>query len=338
MNLIKKGLLLASIALMAACENEVEINADFVEKTAVFGLLDVNADTQFIKINKTFLDDNTSSLELAKDPSRLFYDTTQLSVVLIEKLTNKNITLKPILKPKESGIFTNEVNIVYFSTEKLLSNETYDLVITKPDGSQTKGSAKTVDGIRINKPRPDLDFSFIKKNNINPIVDDYQFELNTGLNGNNIAEIELRFNFYFKEIVSGIDSVQKVVSFPLRRLFNNNLQSNEVLTFKFDGQRFFNELEKQVPPSINPTKKVISRKNSVEIEIYAADETYGFYRELNGPIDGLAQTRPEFTNIENGIGLFSSRYSGISTASFNEEMRNYLIETYRSNRNFVTGN
>jgi hypothetical protein len=30
--------------------------------------------------------------------------------------------------------------------------------------------------------------------------------------------------------------------------------------------------------------------------------------KVNGPSTSLVQDRPEFTNIENGIGLFSSRY------------------------------
>ena len=33
------------------------------------------------------------------------------------------------------------------------------------------------------------------------------------------------------------------------------------------------------------------------------------YIDVNEPITGIVQERPQFTNINNGIGLFSSRYT-----------------------------
>jgi len=39
-------------AVFSSCENEVNINTDFEEVTVIYGLLNQNTDTQFIKINK----------------------------------------------------------------------------------------------------------------------------------------------------------------------------------------------------------------------------------------------------------------------------------------------
>ena len=40
-------------------------------------------------------------------------------------------------------------------------------------------------------------------------------------------------------------------------------------------------------------------------------EDLNTYIKVNKPITGIVQERPQFTNINNGIGLFSSRYTKV---------------------------
>ena len=94
--------------------------------------------------------------------------------------------------------------------------------------------------------------------------------------------------------------------------------------FSYDGAKFFQEIENQIPPSANPTKKLVENDNNFEIQIYVADHNFVFFRDLNGPIDGIAQVRPEFTNIENGIGLFASRLIMKEFSQIDANTRNYL--------------
>ena len=46
-----------SIAALTSCDTNVDLTAPYASTTVVFGLLDPQADTQFVKINKTFLGD-----------------------------------------------------------------------------------------------------------------------------------------------------------------------------------------------------------------------------------------------------------------------------------------
>ena len=80
---------------------------------------------------------------------------------------------------------------------------------------------------------------------------------------------------------------------------------------------------------------MVNFRDNFEIQIYIADEDFNFYRNLNGPIEGLAQVRPEFTNIEGGVGLFSSRLLMTEFSRLDENTRNYLVNTYKANRNFI---
>ena len=62
------------------------------------------------------------------------------------------------------------------------------------------------------------------------------------------------------------------------------------------------------------------------------------YTEVNKPSIGIVQKKPEFSNIKNGLGIFSSRYittcSGITIE--NEFKTNLSLSETLSELNFVT--
>ena len=50
------------------------------------------------------------------------------------------------------------------------------------------------------------------------------------------------------------------------------------------------------------------------------------YLKVNEPITGIVQQRPVFTNINNGIGIFSSRYTfTLSQIDLTDFTKDYLI-------------
>ena len=49
------GLLLLMVFLFGSCSTDVDLYADFKDITIVYGLLDINKDTNYVKINRAFL-------------------------------------------------------------------------------------------------------------------------------------------------------------------------------------------------------------------------------------------------------------------------------------------
>jgi hypothetical protein len=47
----------------------------------------------------------------------------------------------------------------------------------------------------------------------------------------------------------------------------------------------------------------------MDIEVVGAGEDLYTFMQINEPSSGLIQEKPAFTNVANGIGLFSSRYT-----------------------------
>ena len=54
------ALFILAILILAGCSTEVELNAPYLKTTVVMGLIDPVADTQWVKINKTFLGDGNN--------------------------------------------------------------------------------------------------------------------------------------------------------------------------------------------------------------------------------------------------------------------------------------
>jgi hypothetical protein len=46
---------------------------------------------------------------------------------------------------------------------------------------------------------------------------------------------------------------------------------------------------------------------NVQVNLYAGSDDFTTFIDVNEPSTGIIQERPEFTNIKNGLGLFSSR-------------------------------
>ena len=86
--LVKWFLSVIFLATLFSCESDFDINGDYIEKVVVFGLLDYGEDTNFIRIEKTFLEANTNAILLAANSDQIFYANNELEVYLEEWKTN----------------------------------------------------------------------------------------------------------------------------------------------------------------------------------------------------------------------------------------------------------
>ena len=61
-------------------------------------------------------------------------------------------------------------------------------------------------------------------------------------------------------------------------------------------------------------------------------EDLNTYIKVNEPITGIVQKRPQFTNINNGIGIFSSRYTHTEEdIGLTEDTKNYITDVLDKN-------
>lgn len=327
MNLKKSIGLFLIVSFAFACDNEVDLNADYEDTTVVYSLIDAGSDTQFVRVSKTFLQDGVNAIQLATDPNRLYYDS--LNVRLINTNSNSISNLSSINRKKSSGVFTSQNHRVYFTTDAITKGNTYRLEVIQPNGKITKASTRALGDVNLIKPSSvnQRQVSFV--NNVQ-VLQNYDFEFSIP---RTIAKFESKLFFLYDEIINGIP-VSKEVEISIGAFTNSNLESLNNVEIQFPGKRFYETIASQVSPNAN--RKVFQLDSCLRIDIIAGDEQLIFYQELNGPLDGVAQVRPEYTNFENGIGLFASRSSVSYFAKLNDFSRTELrTGTFTGNHNFV---
>jgi len=317
MQKIKRLFILAMALGLISCDNDVDITGDFVDTTVVYALIDERADTNFVKVNKAFLEDGVNAIDLAKETDRLFYDNLEVTLESPER--NDLFTLATIAKPKSPGVFSTEKNILYYTDGALAGNTVYNLSIKQPDGKLTTASIELLPKPTITNPRfrPDQTrqpISFVS--DLGGIIDyDFEFRLNAKM-----AQAQVHMEFFYTEIV-GSNRIPRTVRIPVGIFTNTDLEAGDY-SLIYKGESFFQTIAANVPD--NGNVKEVALFDCLHVYVTVVDQIYTQYTSIYGPLDGIAQVRPEFTNVTNGVGLVASRTNEIAITNLNDKTREEL--------------
>jgi len=329
---MKKIFLILSVfaVVFTSCETDFDVNAEWDEVTVVYGFLDAGEEmnTQQIKISKAFLG-KMDALQMAQYADSINFDQGDLAVKVIRVKNNGNtdtITLDEVPILRASGIFNNSIMMYTFENtfeDKpfLNSNSEYELLIKNNlTGNQVSSITNIVSNFNFDMGSG-FPFGFIE----------------TWIPGNSSA------TKFSSTVVTWGNSNDNGVQYQIDLIFNyqeNNIDKDLIYTtsvlegtsqFAFEGEKFFNFLKNELvkDPSIE--------RNFIDIDLVmtVGSEDLKTYRIINEEITGIVQERPQFTNINNGIGLFSSRFTktrkGFSIAN---RTIDYLISIDGLDRNF----
>ena len=309
-----------SMTLLISCETDFNVNADWQEVTILYGLLDQNSETQFIKINKAFLgQDDALAMASISDSSNFNPDNL---LVKIYKLKQSNFgsfdtldfrVLSDTVVIKDEGVFPTDNNIMYkfYSPGFLLNNFTYSITVENiTTGNLVSANTELVNGFSFETFNPSFDFGFYNSA-IGFISKTLTWQKST--NGE-IYQLDLIFNYTHD---NDTNLYSATWSQPLVENSGGNLMNTQ-----FDGESFFDFLETQIDINDN----VVRRFVDLDIRMTVGTEDLQTYINVNQPYSSIVQERPSFSNINNGIGLFSARYTYlVSGIGLTNGTRNYII-------------
>ena len=329
---MKKIFLILSVfaVVFTSCETDFDVNAEWDEVTVVYGFLDAGEEmnTQQIKISKAFLG-KMDALQMAQYADSINFDQGDLAVKVIRVKNNGNtdtITLDEVPILRASGIFNNSIMMYTFENtfeDKpfLNSNSEYELLIKNNlTGNQVSSITNIVSNFNFDMGAG-FPFGFIE----------------TWIPGNSSA------TKFSDQRVSWGNSNDNGLQYQIDLIFNyqeNNIDKDLIYTtsvlegtsqFAFEGEKFFNFLKNELVKDPSIERKFID----IDLVMTVGSEDLKTYRIINEEITGIVQERPQFTNINNGIGLFSSRFTktrkGFSIAN---RTIDYLISIDGLDRNF----
>jgi hypothetical protein len=307
-------LTLLAILYLISCEEDFEMNAPYQDITVVYGLLDQGSDSIFIKINKAFLGEG-NVLEMAKiEDSSIYVNGLQAT---IEEWQGENKMKTDTLETtmitnKDTGIFYNPYQVIYFTTYEPNQDLQYKLNILVND-KQVTASTYLVNNFSIKKPNAGSPFISFTPNTIGEV------EWVSAKNG---KRYEVVIRFKYKELwFDNPDTIDKYIDWTLPTTKSKDADGGEPMSISYLNNGFYTLLESRVPYSDASEEAQVSERftNGVDFIFSVAAEELNTYMEVNEPSNSIVQEKPDYTNIYNGLGLFSSRFRNIRTKKVHPE-------------------
>jgi len=333
--IIKSGtvFLLAAIFTLGftRCSTDVDLTAPYVSIPVVFGLLDAEADTQWVRINRTWLGDgDQTQIALIADSSE--YEPSRLSARFVEVDDNDNVTrvfeLKDTLlqNKDEDGVFFAPEHQAYYAAtlgnESLNPDALYRLEIVIDDSINVTAETNMISASAGDIQQPPAGLDNIKLNlaNVGPsqvVYPNYPFKWRSAAGASRYdAVLLVHFTEYywaddFHTVLE--DSLVRTLEMPIGTVDPSDDEGNQQLEKLFDGQVFFTTLSTRLDKNIRITRTLgywdgedqIAR--AFDFLLIVANEELAIYLDVNAPVTGIIQERPEWSNINGGLGLWASR-------------------------------
>ena len=325
------GFVLVGLAFLS-CKTDFDINAPYKPIPIIYGLLDQSKDTQFVKINKSFIGDGNNVDYASINDSLLFSNVSARVEQYAPGLSSpfKVYDLQELwVGNLQSGIFYEDSQkVYYFVPDAPLNDEhLYQLVVSVDDVQEDiTAQTRLLDGSSL---------SF-----------DYLFSLSFGINGLNFADVnlgtsdvfyspqikwntaprgkryELTMSFRYNEITSN-SSIPKTIYWSLgtQTAIGNGdaLNDSEKMFVNLSGEQFFEMVNSRLMDYPNEAQVLKREIVAVDFIVSAGNEDLNTYIEVNEPATGVVTERPTFTNISgDGIGLFASKCEVTITGNFSD--------------------
>jgi hypothetical protein len=302
------------ILLVWSCEEEFDITAPYQDITVVYGLLDPGTDTVFLKINKAFLGDG-DVMEMVKieDSSRY---VNALDAYIEEWGNGSMITSYKMdtmtIDTKEEGTFYNPYQVIYFGPYTPNTDREYHLSVYV-NNKKVTATTNLIHNFSISKPSAGSKFIQFRKGT------DSEVEWESAKYG---KRYEIVIRYKYKEVLyDSPDTVYTHVDWALGTRKSVNDKGGEDMSVPYSNDGFYTFLGDQIPyDDVEKEANVKERyTNDVDFIIAVAALDYNTYMEVNEPSSSIVQERPDYTNVTNGIGLFSSRFRNIRTKKLHPE-------------------
>jgi len=277
-----------------SCKNDFVINEEWSDNPVVYGLLCSKDSVHYIRLTKSFLG-NESAYQMAQISDSLYYKNAEIYIEE-EGTTNKIFFTKDSTIQRDSGTFAYNKNFYFKAVAALNPNAKYKLNIVE--------DYKTITS----------ETSLLKSFFVESLPVFASLYGSNGLTIKWTTQPDARFfetnvRFYFYEITS-TDTTKKYVDITLPRLVTNSISGSEKLENILSGIVFQNTISKEIKNNANVLKRVVAQ-GSIEVTIYAGSEDLYTYMLVNQPSSGIISERPAFSNISNGLGLFSSKFVNV---------------------------
>jgi hypothetical protein len=323
-------LLVVSSLLFSACKKDFKLTSSWKEQMVIYGLLNQSDSVQYIRINKTYLGEG-NAYSMAAQFDSINYN--HLLNVRLEKWVNGSFkqampvdTTTGIMQ--DPGVFANNPRQILYRVKTpltgsgnpvLTDDAEYRLTVTNPTTGYT-ATAKTAlcgslnTSLILSPSSSALSYNFFNLNPSSP----FRIHWQTAPNGK-VYQPVLRF--HYTEYTT-IDTTAKFVDLNFGQYTASSIAGGEDMEVDLTYQGFLSFLNGSITNNTGIAKRIFG---SCELIFYVASDEYNTYIQVNKPVSSITGDKPTYTNVNNGIGLFSARYT-YQSHYFNKPVNNQTVD------------
>jgi len=288
--------------LVLSCKKDLQLNADWEDVTTVYGILNQLDSAHYIKITKAFLGPG-NALEYAQIADSSNY-LMKLDVTIEAWDGSHLMAIYPFdttsVNDKDSGVFYFPNQLLYVNDSLLNPDYLYKLKIVNPE-TQKEITSETslVKHFTVSRPNAYNTISYdVGKNSKVEWI---------SAEGGKRYQIVVRFYYLEAPVSDPTQGVLKYVDWVIiPGKLSRSDEGGEEMDASYANDGFYSMLAAQI--EVNPDVTRAVPNYSLKYYFIVAGDDLNTYIEVSQPSNTIIQEKPSFTNIENGIGLFSSRF------------------------------
>lgn len=298
--------LFAVIVLIPACDNDIDLTAEFKDIPIVYSLLSSNDDVHYVKIQRAFLGgDNDNALEIAQIPDSLYYENLDVKIQRVG--TDDEYSLIPVDGTeegfdREEGIFAEEPNTVYKLTlpdgEELVGGAEYILRINRGDDKEEVTATTTIiEEFNVTNPSTATDLP-IRYRNIS-----MTWRKKAGVA---FYDVKMLIHYLEQNPDNPTEFVDKTLEWNIGSNISADSGSPNAFSFTYDGEEFYRFIGAELDDN-QGFDRIFS---SFDFVIDAGGQELFDFINIGSANTGItsSQVIPTYTNLSEGFGVFSSRY------------------------------
>ncbi len=284
-----------------SCDNELNVIEDFKDIPVVYGVISSSDSAQYIRVERAFVDPNTSALELAKIADSLYYQNAEVRIINSSGIEYNlsRVNGEDEGYPRESGAFAETPNYLYkikTSDINLTAGEEYTLSLNRSENLETvTARTKLVGESTILTPSSSIGFAYVQPTKI---------RWRKGAQAR-VFDIYIQVNYRERVTVSSNDFEKKSVSWQMAS--NISSSGDNVENFEMPGVDFYSFLIGAI--EINP--ELERRFDDITLTLVSGGSEILELNRLSEANLGITSSQdiPVFTNLSEGRGIFSSKYT-----------------------------
>jgi len=281
-----------------SCSNEFELTEEWKDIPIVYGLLSMADTAQYIRVEKAYLDPNTSALEQAKIADSIYYQNASLKIIHDQTGDEYNLEMIDGRDDgyfREPGVFAQEPNYLFkirTTDIDFIGGDLYRLELDRGnENAIVTAETILVDEFALFRPLSGTSLRF---------EDGLNFTFSwRAIESAAFYDLSLEFNY------SEQDPNQPGNPFVNKRVIwkvAENIRTNE---FKIQGEEFYQAIASGIEGGLNVPRRI----GSISVVIEAGGTSLFDFIQVGSANQGITGSLdlPEFSNLSEGLGVFSSR-------------------------------